>query len=84
MLANPLGNSRICKSTCIVGGIHFVGPYVYTVCVCLVICEEGDREKGVRRVGRAFVHITRAATQCLCIHSLGLPPTGSLHSPACF
>ena len=54
------------------------------VCVCLVGEDrEGDREKGVVRVERAFVHITWAATLCVCIPSLGLPPIGSLHSPAC-
>ena len=47
MLANPLGNifSRICKCTCIVGGIHFVGLYVLCVCVCVCVCVQASEEQ---------------------------------------
>ena len=47
---------------CSLSGVALLVCVCVCVCVCLVICEERDREKGVRRVGRAFVHITRAAT----------------------
>ena len=52
------------------------------VCLCCVICEEGEGDRvgekvGSDRAGRAFVNITRAASQHSCS-----PILGTDHAPA--